>query len=185
MKQQLTRKKVWVQQMGIEPQQAIDVGAFEGDAGDNIHGCNSIGKVTALEIVKEFGSWHAALAEYHKRHDELRLLYPDISGYDFERLTSITTKSGKKKYDEVIATSPFTGVALALEDKKIKIPKTELMALIFEKRIGLAYSLKKMDDDIVGLPLITSGAFHKDKLLEYFDYYDITTLCDQLDIFGI
>ena len=183
MKQQLTRKKVWVQQMGIEPQQAIDVGAFEGDAGDNIHGCPSIGEKTALEIVKEFGSWQKAIAEYHKKYDSLRVQFPDLNAQELEKLMAIKTKAGKTKYEEVNIHLPFTGVIMAMEEKKVKLPKTELMALVFERRVALAYSLKKMDDDIGNLPPVSQQSCQVDKIIEYFEYYDIQSLQDSISVF--
>ena len=72
-----------------------------------------------------------------------------------------------------------------LEDKKIKkLTKSDLMILMFERRVELAYSLKKMDI-IPDLPEIKQGVFNKERLIEYFNYYDIQTLKTGLDLFNV
>ena len=47
---------------------------------------------------------------------------------------------------------------------------------MFEDRIRLAYSLKKMDSDIEDLPEINPPSFNGKRLEEYFEYYDIVSL---------
>ena len=78
---------------------------------------------------------------------------------------------------------PYARVCLAQAKGEIKIPKTELFALLFQSRIAVAYSLKKMDDDIPDLPEIVQGKADRDKLIEYFNYYDIETLMDAIPVF--
>ena len=83
---------------------------------------------------------------------------------------------------------PFTGVALAFEEKRWKPKKTggvkqNIMALMFEERVHLAYSLKKMDGDIGSLPSIAPvSEFKQDRLLEYFDYYGIESLKEDIEL---
>jgi hypothetical protein len=43
---------------------------------------------------------------------------------------------------------PFTGVAWAFENKKVKLPKALLVALMYESRVEVAYRLKKMHTEI-------------------------------------
>ena len=57
------------------------------------------------------------------------------------------------------------------------------MALMFEERVKLAYSLKKMDDNIESLPEIRQGQFNASRLLEYFNYYGIYSLVDSIESF--
>jgi len=101
-------------------------------------------------------------------------------------LKEIKTEKENSKYPEITIRMPFTGVALAIEEKKIKdkIPKSTIMAVMFEDRIRLAYSLKKMDSNISPLPPIVSGTVNKGKLNEYCDYYEMPTLKLSLDAFG-
>jgi hypothetical protein len=53
---------------------------------------------------------------------------------------------------------------------------------MFEERFELAYSLKKMDLDIPSLPEIITDAFEEDKIVEYFDFYDIESLKSAIGI---
>ena len=97
---------------------------------------------------------------------------------------NLDNPKSKLKYPEITINNPFTGVALALEDKKIKkISKSDVMILIFEERVKLAYSLKKMDL-VPNLPEIKQGIFNRDKIIEYFNYFDIQSLKIGIDIFG-
>ena len=82
-----------------------------------------------------------------------------------------------------------TGIALAFEEGRWKPTKElksnlkiNLLALMFEERVKLAYSLKKMDDEIPNLPPITKGEFNKERVLEYLDYYDMDSLIEDIDI---
>jgi len=176
MKQKLHTKQSLMGEYKIEPHQHIDVGALMGDSGDNIFGITGWGDKTALEAIVEHGSYSNLYTYLHNTYDGLRVKFPDLKGDDLNKLTSIVTKSGKQKYPEVTINNPFTGVALAVEEKNTgNISKNILMALMFEDRVKLAYSLKKMDDDI-DVPDIVNEVPNKERLLEYFDYYDIQSL---------
>jgi 5'-3' exonuclease len=156
-----------------------------GDAGDNIFGISGWGDKTALEAIQEHGSWENVYKTYHATYGDLRKLFPDLSNPDeLRKLQDITTKSGKPKYAEILLGMPYSGVALAVEEKRTKnISKSILMALMFEERVKLAYSLKKMDDEIRDLPDIKKGQYNAKKLLEYFDYYGIASLVDSISVF--
>lgn len=185
MKNTLTTKQTFINEYKIQPKQYVDVGALMGDTSDNIYGINGWGEKTALEAIQEHGSWENLYKYYHKTYDGLRIQFPDIiDTNEFSRLQNITTKSGKAKYPEITAKNPFTGLTLAVEDKKTaNISKSILMALMFEERVKLAYSLKKMDDNIENLPDIIQGKFNEQRLLEYFDYYDIVSLKNSVLVF--
>jgi 5'-3' exonuclease len=185
MKQKLITKKTFVDEYKIEPCQYVDVGALMGDAGDNIFGLNGWGNKTALEAIQEHGSWEKLYSHYHATYDSLRVKFPDLNDpNEFQKLSSIVTQSGKAKYAEITLGMPFTGVTLATEEKKTPaISKSILVALMFEERVKLAYSLKKMDDGIKDLPCIVQGTPNEERLLEYFDYYDMTSLRDSVSVF--
>ena len=184
MKQKLHTKQSFMDEYKIEPYQHVDVGALMGDDGDNIFGITGWGDKTALEAIVEHGSYSKLYGYLHNIYDCLRLKFPDLDEANLSKLTSIKTKSGKQKYPEVSINNPFTGVALAVEEKNTSnISKSILMALMFEERVKLAYSLKKMDDDINNLPDIINEDQNKARLLEYFTYYDIESLknsCEEL-----
>ena len=134
----------------------------------------------------------------HEKYDDVRKDYPDLTGEEFEKLANICTEkeqekkdngeAWKGKYPDIKERMPFTGVALAFEEKRWKPKKTagvknEIMALIFEERVELAYSLKQMDIDIEDLPEIIEQKAELEKIVEYFDYFDINSLKEDICIF--
>ena len=174
-------KTDWVKEYEITPEQWVDVGSLTGDTGDNIFGVYGVGEVTALKLIREYGTYEKTLQALHSQLDPLRLQYPDLTdANELKRLAEMKTDpdnpKSKLKYPEITLGTPFTGVALALEDKKIKkITKANLMILMFEERVKLAYSLKKMDI-VPNLPDIIQGTPNKQRLIEYCDYYDMVSL---------
>jgi len=179
-------KESFVADNGIQPPQHVDCGALSGDTGDNIFGIPSWGEKTALKAIQQLGNWQSVLKKYKSELDPLRAKYPDLKDNPeaFKKLESIQTNSGKPKYPEITIGMPYTGVALAVEEKKIKaIKKTVLLALMHEERVALAYSLKKMDDDIKDLPEIIDMKANTKNLIEYFDYFDIESLKPDVEIF--
>jgi len=176
--------KTDVYDLHVEPNSnfAISAGIFVHNC-DNIFGLTGWGEKTALEAIQKYGSWENLYKYYHETYGHLRKQFPDLNPEEFKKLESITTKSGKPKYPEITINSPYTGVTLAVEEKRTgNISKSILMALMFEERVKLAYSLKKMDV-IPDLPDIVQGKLNEQKLVEYFDYYDIISLKDSICIF--
>ncbi len=183
----------------ITPLQYIDVGALMGDSGDNIFGIPGWGDTTALKAIQKHGSWEAVMAHLKKLYKDIREQYPDVKGDEFEKLRNIRTpaeeikfqakQDWKGKYPEIKEWMPYTGVALAFEENRWKPTKelktglkTNLLALMFEPRVELSYSLKKMDV-IPNLPEITHGKLNRTRLMEYFNYYDIDSLKESIDVF--
>ena len=186
-KKKTTTKTDWEKENGIKVGQYLDVCALMGDTSDNIFGVYGIGPKTALDLIKEHGSCEKVMEAFHKELDPLRQSYPDIEGEDFKTLAEMglddNNPKKKAKYPSITPKTPFTGVAWALENKKVKkLAKTTLMTLMFEEVVKLGYSLSKMDI-ITDLPEIKQGEFNKAKLLEYLDYYDIQSLKGSVDIF--
>lgn len=198
MKEEMITKTIWSNKNGIEPPQHVDVGAFSGDTGDNIFGVPGWGEKTSLKAIQAYGGWKETLKHLHEIYDPIRKSYPDLTGAEFQKLANMCTdkeqekkdkgEDWKGKYPDIQEGMPFTGVALAFEEKRWKPSKTsgvknEIMALIFEKRVELAYSLKKMDSHIENLPEIVEHKSELDKIEEYFDYFDIKSLKDDLYVF--
>lgn len=195
MKQKMTYRKEWEDENGITPSQYIDVGALMGDDGDNIFGIPGWGEKTAIKEVKKYGTWQKILEAYKVKYADARKTYPDLKdpllikdGYDpmkvFEDLKNKKSEKGKTVYPEISFEMPYTGVLDAFDKEilKVKASKSEIMALMFEDRVRLAYSLKKMDY-IEDLPEIKGDKPNKEKVLEYFRYYDITTLDESIALF--
>jgi 5'-3' exonuclease len=134
---------------GIHPSQWVDVSAFEGDAGDNIFGVPGWGSKTSLDTIRDHGSFESAMTKFHTEYDHLRVTYPDLTEEGLKPLLELKNSNKKPKYPNIDETTPFTGVALAVEAKKIKkMPKVILTALMYEERASLAKILKKMKTDI-------------------------------------
>ena len=130
------------------PNQVIDVGALQGDSSDNIFGVPGFGEKTAEEKIREFGSLEAMLEAYHKELDPLRVIYPDLTGDKFQELKDAKTPKDGLKWPDINQNTPFTGVALALENRLIKKPKVMVSALMFEERAKLAKVLKTINSDL-------------------------------------
>lgn len=185
MKQKPITLSSFKEEYKISPNEYVDVGALMGDSGDNIFGIPGWGEVTALKAIQQWTSYRKVFESYHQQYDSLRVKFPDLKDpTEFSKLTGTKTKSGKDKYPEIRLGAPYSGLALAVEEKRTdKIGKEILMALMFEERVKLAYSLKKMDDDIPNLPDIEQRKSNASRLLEYFRYYDISSLVESISIF--
>jgi 5'-3' exonuclease len=137
--------EAWFQRTyGINPKQWVDVGALCGDDGDCIWGIPWVGEGTAVKEIVKHGTCEAALAAYEAEFGHLREKLPDIGDAEFQVLKSYKTKNEKYKFPHIKKWMPYTGVALAYENDKVKIPRHALMTLIYQSRISIAKSLKGM-----------------------------------------
>ena len=168
----------------IKPEQYVDVGALMGDNGDNIISIPSWGDKTAFEEIQKHGTYKNVLDYYIKQYAHLEDKFPSIeSMLDLESLKLQETKSGKRKYSDLYYGMPFSGVVLALEQGKIKpMPQKVVMLLLYQERLDVAYSLKKMDDDIE-VPEIKKDEPKIEKLQEYFGKYSIKSLNQDTGVF--
>jgi 5'-3' exonuclease len=170
-------KKDFENEYKIIPEQWIDVGTLMGDNGDNIFGIPSWGEKTALEEIQEKDTYENVLGNYVAKYGELEKEFKNIeSESDLAQLIAVETKSKKKKYSDLYLGMPFGGVALAIEQKKIKpIPQKALSLLMYQERLDLAHDLKKSHDEIENLPTYPIGeqSINIDGLREYFNKYSI------------
>jgi 5'-3' exonuclease len=176
----------WKEEWGIEPKQWVEVGALMGDDGDNIFGIPGWGEKTAVKAIKKYGSWDKAIDAYRQEYADKRVKYPDLDATNktaFDYLAGKKSEKGRFVYPEISFDMPYTGVLSAFDRDEISGSKAEIMALMFEKRVKLAHSLKKMDDEISELPEFSKEEANKDKLNEYFEFYDIKTLQGAIDLF--
>jgi 5'-3' exonuclease len=157
---------------------------MQGDSGDNIFGIPWIGPGTSIKEIAKYGSCVAVMAQYHKSYDYLREKYPDVKDKEFDILKSAETTDGKRKFPHIKKWMPFTGVALEYEKGKVKIPRSVIMALVYESRIAIAKSLKAMHREIPvpQLPAcIDKGG--NDRFVEFCKKYslaEIATLTDNI-----
>jgi 5'-3' exonuclease len=209
MKGEYVTEDTFTKQYKMSPKQHIDVGALMGDKSDNIFGIPGWGEVTALKAIQEHGSWENVISHLEEKHKDLIQKHPPLTTDDsslynklnpvyqgsaqyddpqncyvgWQELAQKKTPTGKLVYPDIYWGMPHSGLLSWFDEKKIKIPKKDLMALMFKDRVKLAYSLKKMDIDIEGLPEIRQGEEKdREKLLEYFNYYDIVALVDRIDV---
>ncbi len=94
------RKKIKVE-MGIEPEQFIDVLGLAGDSADNIPGVKGVGPKTAIKLIREFGS--------------IKNIYEDLD----------TLQSKKKLYENLSASKDtvFLSRDLASIDTTVAVKK--------------------------------------------------------------
>lgn len=133
---------------GVSPGQWVDVGALAGDDGDCIYGVCWWGITTAAKEVSKHGNCENVLSNCLSTYGHLKINFPDVDGSEFDRLKSLETKDGKKKYPHIKKWMPFTGVALAAEDGRVKVPRIAIMLMVYGERVPLAKSLKAMHRDI-------------------------------------
>ena len=159
-----------------------------GDNGDNIFGIPGWGEKTAIKALKKHGSLDKVLEAYKAKYEDARKAHSDLNtredGKDlFKYLYEKKSKKDRFVYPDISFDMPYTGVLLAFDQGFVTGSKSEIMALLFESRVKLAYSLKKMDDDIPELPEFSKGVMNTDKLGEYFDFFDIRTLETAMSLF--
>ena len=175
----------WTKETGLVPKQHIECGALSGDTGDNIFGVPGCGPKTSSKWIKKHGTAEAVIEHLKDKYKKARESHPDLDDISIKDLQSIQTEKKNPKYPDVNSNMSFTGVSLAWEQGRWKSPsktgiKPDLMALMFSDRVKLAHSLKAMDDEIEGLPEIKGTEPDRERILEYFDYYAIETLKDDV-----
>ena len=163
---------------GIEPWQWVEVGALSGDGGDNIFGVHSVGEKKALNYIKKHGTAIAAVEAVREDLDPLRAEYKDLaSKEDVDKLLSIVQTNKVQPYEGCHVDMPFSGVALAIEEKRIKkCNKTDVKLAMYKERVQLAHKLKGMYCDL-DLPDI--------KFKDSFDEEKFFALCRKLQFVGI
>ena len=129
---------------GVSPAQWVDVGALMGDASDNIFGLPWWGQTTALKEVARHGSCEAVISSVVSSYGPLRERFPDLKGDAFDALRSLKSGGDQPKWPHVKEWMPFTGVAMAYEEGKAKLPRNAATALVYQDRVPLAKRLKTM-----------------------------------------
>jgi 5'-3' exonuclease len=152
---------------GIEPCQWVDVGALCGDSGDNIFGIPWVGETTAIREVAKYGTCEAVIQAYKIAYGDLKEKFPDLQGEEFNTFKGFKTADDKPKYPFVKPWMSYTGVAMAYESNKAKIPRNIAMSLLYESRVPLAKNLKMMRKHI-SLPDLPVD-LGRDKVVEFVE----------------
>lgn len=61
MKDKLTTYDSFTEEVGLKPEQMVDVMGLSGDTSDNIPGVHGVGEKTAIELIKQFGTLEQVL----------------------------------------------------------------------------------------------------------------------------
>lgn len=142
-------KNSWEEENGLSINQFVSIGALCGDKSDNIFGIPGWTNNTAINELKKHKSIEKIYNYFEGLISDFRKKYSDeISGDMFNELKNALTKGKRKVWPQITRDLPYLGVAYALHKKNIEFPKKYLLALMFKDRVDLAYSLKKMDDNI-------------------------------------
>jgi len=168
----------FVEKYGIEPWQWTDIGALAGDSGDNIYGVPGCGENTAISFIKEHGDYESVIGACSSELSPLRAEYPDIDNqHEIDELISYGKGMRSNKYEGCYVGMPFSGVALAIERKRIKKVKViTLMIAMYQQRVRLAYRLKKMVDDLE-LPEL--------KVFDRFNVNEFDAVCRRFEVGGL
>ena len=168
---------------GLEPDKWVEIGALMGETGetkDNIFAIPGWGIETAKEWIQTHKTAEAVLTFLHGRWDNLRVQYPDLSGEAFQALAKLETPAKKPKYTFLHEKMPFTGVAWALEKKQVKIPKSELLALMHEEKMPIAKVLKTMRIfDVPTLPGVDAPPWNRQlqsKFVSFCRHYQLNEI---------
>jgi len=171
---------------GVNSEQYVDACALMGDSSDNIFGVPGWGPKTSFKAIKESGNLNSFYDDLFSKLSKLEGFDEDLTEEEFNEISEKTTKTGAQLYPEVFWGQKHLGLLKSFDNKKIKVNKKDMMAVIFKERVDLALSLKRMDDDIEGLPdFSTENCNSKDEnmLIEYFNYYDIVSLREPIKVF--
>jgi len=159
---------------GISPSQWVDVGALCGDDGDNIHGVPGCGLETALKLIRKYDNYEAVVAACCAAMAPLRLEHSDLQTRDEISILKSTKPEKRNPYAGCYPGMPFTGVAMAYENKKIKLAaQLELHVAMYQERVRVAYRMKKMIDNLQ-LP--------QPKFFSRFDPATFTAACDRHEL---
>jgi len=181
----LTTKEKFVEKHGIQPYQWVDVGALEGDTGDNIFGVPGIGTSTAAKLVLEHGDYEGVIEYCASTIKPLRLEYPDLQTQEAVDAL-IATKADKKTnaYERCYVGMPYTGVAMAVEEGKLKrVKKTPLYIAMYQDVVRVAYVLKKMRDELPVPELVPFDRYDAAKFSAVCDKYELNEIRTQIDRF--
>jgi len=168
----------FVEKYGVEPHQWVDVGAIQGDNGDNIFGVPGVGESTALTLVAECGDYESVIRKCSTELSPLRAEFPDLTTQsDIDWLISTKESQKSNKYAGCYPGMPFSGVAAAIEKKTVKnVRVNTLMIAMYQQRVRLAYLLKKTIDDIT-LPEIVP--------FDRYSYDEYEAACRRFEVMDI
>ena len=172
-------------EMGIRPDQIVDVKALMGDPSDNIPGIPSVGEKTALKFIKEYGSFENFYAhkdeikgkvgeKVREFEDQARMsyklskIYCDVAlDFDMNKLVyeipNDTLNAFYRKYD---MNSLITTDVEVVEVKKVHLKQVPFEELATEKSVAL-----HLDQDKKGKIL---GVFcASDGFVAYLSYLEM------------
>jgi len=181
----LTNMTKFVEKYGIQPHQWVDIGALQGDNGDNIFGVPGVGESTAINLVAEHGTYEGVINASVEQMGVLRLEYPDLeSAEEIENLVSTRADKKVNPYSGCYPGMPFTGIAMALEQKKLKrVKRAPLYIAMYQERVRIAYVLKKMRDELPVPELVPFNRYDAEGFSAACDMYELNEIRSQINWF--
>ncbi|HHT66715.1 MAG TPA: DNA polymerase I [Erysipelotrichaceae bacterium] len=190
---------------GISPVQIVDYKGLRGDSSDNLPGIKGIGKVTAVKLIKEYGSFDNIIAhadeidgkvgEALKEHQDIGKLSRDLSiiktdislpfsikdtiyrGYEFKTISAFAQTYGLKQFmSKIVQKWKKTD----LSDVTVSVETvTSLKDFVCKDKVGI--SLDYSDDNYT-LGLLYGMAFSNGENTYYLSFEDLKKDQKALDI---
>lgn len=181
---------------GFAPEQIVDYKGLRGDDSDNIPGIKGIGNVTAVKLIKQYGSFDNIIAhadeingkigESLKEQKDIGRLSRDLAiirtdvdlpfsiedtiyrGYEFTAVSAFAQKYGLKQF--IARVSPkWKKSDLAKVEVPIKVVSS-LKGIKFDKQIGIALDYQ---DDNYTLGSLYGMAFSNGEISYYLKIEDL------------
>ena len=121
MKEKTVTRDTIRKDMGVEPEQIIDIMSLSGDTADNIPGVPGIGPKTALKLIKTFGS----LAELYRRVDTI------TQKKQHENLVKFKDQALLSK--ELVTIDKSAPIRFEPENCRVRQPDTPVLARLFKE----------------------------------------------------
>ena len=120
MKEKVTTVETIKQNWGVTPEQLVDVFALMGDAIDNIPGVTGIGKKTAPELIRQFGS----LENLYQRLDQVK-----------ETIRAKLEAGREQAFlsRELVELEKKVPLEFKLDDFRIRLPNLEKLLVLFRE----------------------------------------------------
>ncbi len=175
-------KKDFYDCYNIWPSQWVEVGALCGDNSDCITGVPGCGEKNALKYIQEYNDVENLISVMSEKFSLMQKTYPDLSTE--EDVKNLLEIEGEKVFEGCYVGMPFSGVALALANKKIKkVKKIELKFAMYQERVRLAYKLKSMKRDIDVPNISFKPTFSKQNFINMCGKYQMNYILDKMDNF--
>ncbi len=158
--------KLMLEELGLTPQQFIDVLALQGDTADNIPGVPDVGPKTALQWIQQYGSLESLYAHADeiggKRGENLRKFKEQVFlsrqlvvihrqvPIEFDKQAFARKEGDREKLAQIFAELGFTRLLTQMDLKPVPVQtKPKIADSLFSEDNGEQSSLKQQGRDYV------------------------------------